>query len=87
MLMSTSDLDYFLDKLFYTIYYIARDNNWLSIHGGEKMSWEQERLKLEIEEINDREALEKVRIFIMGMLAQQQMERTRHPPKGKDALG
>lgn len=50
------------------------------------MSWEQERLKLEIEEINDREALEKVRIFIMGMLAQQQMERARQPPKEKDEL-
>lgn len=38
------------------------------------MTKAQENLKIQIEEIKDEEVIEKVRIFIMGILAQQRLE-------------
>ena len=45
------------------------------------MSKAQEALKLEIEKIHDESTIEKVRIFIMGILAQQSIEQSCKSPK------
>ncbi len=43
------------------------------------MSKAQETLKKEIEKIDDESTIEKVRIFIMGILAQQRIEKDGEP--------
>lgn len=45
------------------------------------MTKAQESLKADIEKIDDESTIEKVRIFIMGILAQQEINRPRDPPK------
>lgn len=45
------------------------------------MTKAQEMLKADIEKINDEDTIEKVRIFIMGILAQQKLEQPRKPPE------
>lgn len=40
------------------------------------MTKAQENLKADIEKIQDEEVIEKVRIFIMGILAQQNLEQS-----------
>lgn len=45
------------------------------------MTKAQENLKADIEKINDKTTIEKVRIFIMGILAQQEISQPRNPPK------
>ena len=45
------------------------------------MTKAQEMLKADIEKIDDEETIEKVRIFIMGILAQQKLEQPHRPPK------
>ena len=39
----------------------------------------QEELKNEIDQIKDEEAIEKIRIFIMGILTQQEIEEHKSP--------
>ncbi len=41
------------------------------------MTEAQEKLKSDIEKINDETIIENVRIFIMGILTQQYLEKTR----------
>lgn len=41
----------------------------------------KERLKADIESIEDEKILEKVRAYIMGIQAQQNLERSRIPPE------
>lgn len=53
-----------------TIYNIAISNR----KENKVMTKAQENLKIQIEEIKDEEVIEKVRIFIMGILAQQRLE-------------
>lgn len=48
------------------------------------MTEAKERLKMDIENIDDEAILEKVRIYIMGIQAQQSLERSRIPP-GQEA--
>ena len=48
------------------------------------MTEAKERLKMGIENIDDEAILEKVRIYIMGIQAQQNLERSRIPP-GQEA--
>lgn len=48
------------------------------------MTEAKERLKMDIENIDDEVILEKVRIYIMGIQAQQNLERSRIPP-GQEA--
>lgn len=45
------------------------------------MTKAQETLKADIEKINDESTVEKVRIFIMGILAQQEISQPRNPPR------
>ena len=45
------------------------------------MTEAQESLKADIEKIKDEAAIEKVRIFIMGILAQQNLEQACKPNK------
>ena len=45
------------------------------------MTKAQEMLKADIEKINDEDTIEKVRIFIMGILAQQKLEQPHKPPE------
>lgn len=45
------------------------------------MTEAKERLKMDIENIDDEAILEKVRIYIMGIQAQQNLERSRIPPR------
>ena len=40
------------------------------------MTKAQESLKADIEKINDESTIEKIRIFIMGILAQQKLEKS-----------
>lgn len=48
------------------------------------MTEAKERMKMDIENIDDEAILEKVRIYIMGIQAQQNLERSRIPP-GQEA--
>ena len=48
------------------------------------MTEAKERVKMDIENIDDEAILEKVRIYIMGIQAQQNLERSRIPP-GQEA--
>lgn len=60
-----------LDKLLYTIYIVVISN-----FKGERMVTEaKEKLKKEIENITDEAMIEKIWIFVMGILAQQGIER------------
>lgn len=45
------------------------------------MTKAQENLKADIEKINDESTIEKVKIFIMGILAQQEINQSRNPPE------
>lgn len=47
------------------------------------MTGAKERLKMDIESIEDEATLEKIRIYIMGIQAQQNLERSRMPPEQK----
>ncbi len=47
------------------------------------MTEAQENLKADIEKINDEAIIEKVRIFIMGILAQQNLEQSYKTTKQK----
>lgn len=47
------------------------------------MTKAQEILKADIEKINDESTVEKVRIFIMGILAQQEISQPCNSPKQK----
>lgn len=44
------------------------------------MTGAKERLKMDIENIDDEAILEKIRSYIMGIQAQQNLERSRIPP-------
>ena len=48
--------------------------------GGRVMTKAQEILKADIEKIDDEMVIEKVKIFIMGILAQQGISQPRKPP-------
>ena len=48
------------------------------------MTEAKERLKMDIENIDDEARVENVRIYIMGIQAQQNLERSRIPP-GQEA--
>lgn len=54
------------------IYNIAKSNR----KEKDVMTKAQESLKADIEKINDEAIIEKVRIFIMGILAQQSLEQS-----------
>lgn len=41
----------------------------------------QESLKADIEKIGDETIIEKIQIFIMGILAQQKLEQSSQPPE------
>lgn len=45
---------------------------------GEIMTKAQENLKADIEKIDDEATLEKIKIFVMGILAQQSIDRPLH---------
>ena len=64
-----------VDKLLLAIYNVVKSN----AKGGKLMSKAQETLKKEIEKIDDESTIEKVRIFIMGILAQQRIEKDGEP--------
>lgn len=49
------------------------------------MTKAQEILKADIEKINDEATIEKVKIFIMGILTQQGLEQPRKPPTDRPA--
>ena len=67
--MSTNNVVKIVDKLLIAIY-IAVSN----MKGVNKMTKAQKELKTEIEKINDERVIEKVRIFILGILAQKGIE-------------
>lgn len=76
--MSIKNIEILLDKLLKAIYSVAKGNR----KEGELMTKAQEVLKEDIDKIEDEVTLEKVRIFIMGILAQQNIsEKQRNPPK------
>lgn len=56
-----------LDKLLYAIYNVAINNR----KEGVLMTKAQQNLKEDIEKIKDDSTIEKIRIFILGILAQQ----------------
>lgn len=56
-----------------------------SAKGGKVMTKAQESLKANIEKIDDEMVIEKVRIFIMGILAQQGISQPRKPPEDQPA--
>jgi len=58
------------------IYRIVKSNE----KGGKVMTKAQEILKADIEKIDDEMVIEKVKIFIMGILAQQGISQPRKPP-------
>lgn len=68
--MSTNNVVKTVDKLLIAIYIIAVSN----MKGVNKMTKAQKELKTEIEKINDERVIEKVRIFILGILAQKGIE-------------
>lgn len=65
--MSTSNNKMLLDKLLYAIYNVAINNR----KEGVLMTKAQQNLKEDIEKIKDDSTIEKIRIFILGILAQQ----------------
>lgn len=76
LLMSTPNIEKWLDKLLKAIYNLAKSNR----KEEKVMTKAQETLKADIEKINDESTVEKVRIFIMGILAQQEISQPRNPP-------
>lgn len=48
------------------------------------MTGAKEQLKKDIENIEDEATLEKIRIYIMGIQAQQNLERSRMPPEQEE---
>lgn len=48
------------------------------------MTKAQENLKADIEKIDDEVVLEKIRIFVMGILAQQSIDRPLHKQHGTE---
>lgn len=76
--MSINSIEIALDKLLRAIYSVVKSN------GKEEglMTKAQQTLKEDIEKIKDDTTIEKVRIFIMGILAQQSIsENQRNPTK------
>lgn len=47
------------------------------------MTKAQEKLKSDIEKINDESTIEKVRIYIMGILTQQSLEQVHKPSENR----
>ena len=70
LLMSTKNIEKIIDKLLKAIYSVVK-GNW---KGEKVMTKAQENLKADIEKINDESVIEKVRIFILGILAQKGIE-------------
>lgn len=48
------------------------------------MTGAKEKLKKDIENIDDEAILEKIRIYIMGIQAQQNLEKSRMPPEQEE---
>ncbi len=48
------------------------------------MTGAKEKLKKDIENIDDEAVLEKIRIYIMGIQAQQNLEKSRMPPEQEE---
>lgn len=63
------------------IYGVVKGNR----KGGRVMTKAQEILKADIEKIDDEMVIEKVKIFIMGILAQQGISQPRKPPADRPA--
>lgn len=63
------------------MYVIVKSNE----EGGKVMTKAQEILKADIEKIDDEMVIEKVKIFIMGILAQQGISQPRNPPADRPA--
>lgn len=75
--MSMKSIEIALDKLLKAIYSIVKSNR----REEELMTKAQQALKEDIEKIKDDATIEKVRIFIMGIFAQQSIsENQRNPP-------
>lgn len=70
--MSMKNIKRDVDKLLKAIYSIVKGIG----KGGKTMTKAQESLKADIEKINDESTIEKIRIFIMGILAQQKLEKS-----------
>lgn len=78
LLMSMKSIEKTLDKLLKAIYSVVKSNR----KEEELMTKAQQTLKEDIEKIKDDTTIEKVRIFIMGILAQQNIsENQRNPTK------
>ncbi len=76
--MSMKSIEKTLDKLLKAIYSVVKSNR----KEEELMTKAQQTLKEDIEKIKDDTTIEKVRIFIMGILAQQNIsENQRNPTK------
>ena len=76
--MSIKSIEISLDKLLKAIYSIVKSNR----KEVNLMTKAQQALKEDIEKIKDDTMIEKVRIFIMGILAQQSIsENQRNPTK------
>jgi hypothetical protein len=74
--MSTRGIEILLDKLRYAIYSIVIRNRKEDC----LMTKAQQTLREDIEKITDDAIIEKVRIFIMGILTQQSISENQHPP-------
>jgi hypothetical protein len=74
--MSTCGIEILLDKLRYAIYSIVISNRKEDC----LMTKAQQTLREDIEKITDDAIIEKVRIFIMGILTQQSISENQHPP-------
>ena len=72
--MSINIIEVLLDTLLLTIYNIAKGNG----REGKLVTKAQEKLKEDIERIKDDTTIEKVRIFIMGILAQQSISENKY---------
>ena len=73
-----SNVEIPLDKLLYAIYSVVKSNR----KEAGLMTKAQQTLKEDIEKIKDDATIEKVSIFIMGILAQQNIsENQRNPTK------
>ena len=77
--MSTHAAEICLDKLLYATYSIVISNN----EEVKVMSRAQEILKADIDKIQDEATIEKIRIFIMGILAQQNIDKQSHKQQDK----
>lgn len=68
-----------LDKLPKAIYSVVISNT----KEMKVMTKAQEKLKSDIEKINDESTIEKVRIYIMGILTQQSLEQVHKPSENR----